>query len=153
MVRLGVCFCKKDIMSVCDTAGNKQFMCDFFQRHSYIANRCTHHNPDMNDHCWSADAQAFGYCPTKPAAAPVEAEYCTDAEVDEMLSEAPYVMPTVVAPTMAAKRNTCEHCANQPGCPLIPIEAFKVGKNLSNLTPQDYWDIGTACISWCSAMP
>ena len=153
MVKLGICFCKKGIMSECDPAGNKQFMCDFFERHTY-ANRCTHHNPDMNDHCWSADAQAFGYQPTKPAQV-AEANYCSEAEVDEMLSEAPYVQPTVVQPTLAtgAKRETCEHCANHPGCPLTPIEAFKLGKNLSNLTPQDYWVIGSACISWCSAMP
>jgi hypothetical protein len=63
MLNFDICFCEKGIMSQCKaTNWDQQKVCKFYVKHSFNS-QCTNLDKQLNDHCWSPQAQAFGYHP------------------------------------------------------------------------------------------
>lgn len=86
-LKKGICWCKLDVMAQCTAPDvNHQELCDFWIKHSY-ANRCSNFNPNLNNHCWSQEAQKFSAefgVRTMDNPAPIEEEeLCIDDFVEE----------------------------------------------------------------------
>ena len=128
-MKMGICYCEPGPMSQCvaDDYGD-QLVCDFFNK-SDCASRCMHRNEDMNNHCWSPEAQAFG---REHGVVRVE-----DIEVEIGLTEDEDLI--------TADRRTCLNCL-QYACTSITVMAHEAVVNgKGGLTDQDYWDIGSSC--------
>lgn len=144
--KLGICYCKVDIVSTCVAKDRgDQFMCDYWEKHSFM-DRCTHCDPDNDNHCWSFQAQDFGKM------------HGVITKENRPATPQRYIAPEAAAPTRefsapaggatiagGPPRNTCERCSGYPMCPLLPQEAAALGKGLTSLDGQDYWNIGSGC--------
>jgi hypothetical protein len=68
------CFCKKGVLSQCVAIDySEQQSCQFFTK-SGFADRCMNKNEQMEDHCWSAEAQVMGLQAGDPQAQDADTE-------------------------------------------------------------------------------
>jgi len=129
-MKMGICYCEPDVMSRCvaDNYGD-QLVCDFFIK-SDCASRCMHRNEDMNNHCWSPEAQRFGI---EYGVVRVE-----DLEIDEY-DESNDLLPA------EAERRTCMSCLQYACTNLVSIAHEAMDNGNGMLTDQNYWTIGSGC--------
>jgi hypothetical protein len=136
-VKLGVCYCEVGIMSTCVANSTEdQFFCDYFDPSSTNKKKCMNRDEQINNHCWSPGAQAFGQL--------------NGVVRRDDLKSVPHFEAPVAVPTTNDARRTCMGCGNLYGCPFLPIKAAGLNKSLTSLIDTDYWNIGTSCANYIS---
>ena len=138
--KLGICYCKLGMMATCVAINtDEQFWCDFFDRSRNDRKKCMYLDGAIDDHCsrWEAhDFSKIHGVVKRGEETPVEAY------------SAPKAVPEAKVPSATAagkSRKTCLSCVEFLNCPLLTIEAAMLGKSITSLGEQDYWNIGSLC--------
>jgi hypothetical protein len=124
-----ICFCKRGMMAECRPEGHDRRECRWYQKHSFL-DQCSFLNKDMNNHCWSENAQSTPYeLPTQ----------CNDSKQSDK-----------DLPVAVIAEPSCNNCFNYPCQLLIQLDREATNVNGMGLTHQDLITIAKQCNGYIS---